>query len=98
MAALHDGPDRHGERLAAILAIVDAGPRALARQLRDPIAHHAAARADWALRPQNALQVSAGRVVIVADRVARIDFFASHCGRSSIPQRSYTLWFATSTR
>src|SRR6476659_7882712 len=98
MRALHDSANRYGEWLAAILALVDAGSRALALQLSYPIAHDAAARADRALRPQNALQVSAGRVVIVEDRVAKIDFFAGHCGRSSIPQRSYILGLGTSSR
>jgi hypothetical protein len=41
--------------------------------------------------------VSAGRALIVEDRVAKINFFAGHCGRSSIPQRSYMMRRATST-
>ena len=38
MRPLHHGPDRDGERLAAVLALVDAGAGALAGQLGDAVA------------------------------------------------------------
>ena len=49
--ALHHGPDGDGEGLAAILTLVNAGTGARAHELRDPVAHDAALRADRTLRP-----------------------------------------------
>ena len=80
MAALVKGADCGRERLAAVFALVHARPGALTLQLRNAVAHDATTRADCALRPQNALKVSAGSVVIMEDRVAKNDFFAGHYG------------------
>src|ERR1700730_8004975 len=83
---LHDGRDSHREGFAAILALVHAGARALASQLRDSVAGHAAARAMRAIRPKHALQMLARGIVVVVDRVAEINFCRSHVGCPS------TLW------
>ena len=79
MRPLHYGADCDSERLSAVLAVVYAGPRGLARYLRDPIAGHAAARAVRTLRPEDRFQIFASCIVIVEDRVAEIDFFSCHC-------------------
>jgi hypothetical protein len=74
LAALHDGTNGDGERLAAVLALVDAGAGALALQLGDAIFHDATARAYRAIRPQDAFQVLTSLVVVVVDRMREIDF------------------------
>jgi hypothetical protein len=88
MAALKDSANGHRERLAAVLALVDAGARALASQLRDPVAHDAAARARRTLRPQQAFQMLAGFRFVVIDGAAEIDF-----GHDCFPsERKTTSW------
>ena len=78
MRPLHDGADRDGERLAAVLALVDAWASALALQFSDTVAHDAAARAYRTLRPKEAFQMLAGLLVIVENCAAEIDFLAGH--------------------
>lgn len=50
LAVLEDGPDSHGERLAALVALIDAKAGAIAIQLADAL-HSAAARARSTIRP-----------------------------------------------
>src|SRR5437588_2903395 len=78
MRTLHHRADRHRERLAAVLALVDAWARALALQLSDALAHYAAARADWTLWPENQFQMPTSCVVIMIDRIAEIDLGSRH--------------------
>src|SRR6266480_4024412 len=78
MRTLHNGADRDGERLAAVLAVVDASAEALAFHLLDAVAHDAAARANRTLRPQHRFEIFASGFVIVEDRIAEVDFAASH--------------------
>jgi hypothetical protein len=73
MRAFHNGADRDGKRLAAVLALVDAGARALAGQLGDAVAHHAATRAMRTVRPENAFEVGARGLVVVEDRVGEVE-------------------------
>jgi PAS domain-containing protein len=80
MRPLHDGADRYAKRLAAILALVDARPRAVAGELGNPIAAHATARAVWASGPQHLFQMLARRVFVVIDRIAKIGSGAGHVG------------------
>src|SRR5712671_4184190 len=78
MRPLHDGPDCNAERLAAVLALVDAGARALALQLGDPIASDAAARTMRTERPEQPFQVLTSRVVIMENWIANIEFCVCH--------------------
>ena len=52
MRPFHDGFDRDTKLAPTIFAIIDAGTGALALELCDPIAHYAATRTDWAIRPK----------------------------------------------
>ena len=58
MRALHDGANRDSERLAAILALIQAGTRRLALHECDAVAHDAAMGADGAVRPKPCFDVS----------------------------------------
>ena len=78
MRALHYGSDCHGEWLAAIHALVYARPGALALQLGDPVSGDAAAWAVGAGWPKDSFQMLASGVVIVEDRIAKVDFFRYH--------------------
>jgi len=78
VAVIHDRADRHGERLAAVLALVDARTGAFALQLGNPILHDAAARTDRALRPEHGFKVFASHVVIVEHRAGKIEFGSRH--------------------
>jgi hypothetical protein len=46
----------------------------LALELGYPIAHDAAARANRTMRPENAFEMRAGRVIIMINRIVKIDF------------------------
>src|SRR6266566_7557580 len=85
MRPFHNSADRHRERLATVFAFVDAGASALALQLRDPIAHYLAARANRTLRPENLFQMLASCVVIVVDRIAKIDLGSRHNRTIPVP-------------
>src|SRR5579862_2786435 len=80
MRTLHDGADRHAERLTAILALVDTRPRTLAQQFGNAITCHAATRAIRAIRPQHRFKMRASCVFIVVDWVAKIGAGAGHVG------------------
>ena len=54
MRGFHDGVDRHGELLAAIVALVDARAVFLAFELRDVLGA-AAMSTHWTIRPADAL-------------------------------------------
>ena len=98
MRTLHDGADRDGKGLAAVLALVDAWAGARARQLGNPLAHDATARANGAVRPKDGFQMLASRVVIVVDRVAKIGAgLGGHRDRLSTLRRSYIMECGTST-
>src|SRR5436190_8447271 len=97
MRTLHNGSDRHAKRLAAVFAVEHAGAKALACHLRNAITHDAAARANRAIRPQHRFQIFAGGVVVVEDRIAEIEFAASHRDCLSTMRRSYTMVRTTST-
>jgi hypothetical protein len=75
---LHNGSDRHRERLAAILALVDAGASALALQLGDPIPAHSATRAEGAEGPKYLFEMLARGIVIVEHRIAKIELYGGH--------------------
>jgi hypothetical protein len=47
-------------------------------QLRYALAHDPATRANRTLRPQQPFEMLAGRVIIVKDRIAKIDFSGCH--------------------
>ena len=64
MAGLEHGPDLHGEGLAALVALVDADPGALALHLADAV-HAAAMRADRAVRPDARLDPIVGGLLVV---------------------------------
>src|SRR5579871_201363 len=98
MRAFHDGADRNSERLTAVLAVVDARPGACPLQLPDSIAPNAAARAHWTVRPEHAFQVLARGVIIVEDRVAKIELVRCHDrNASSTMRRFYIMARTTST-
>lgn len=84
MRTLHDRADGHAERLAAVLALVDAGTRALAGELRDPIAHDAAARANRTLRPQQTFKMRASCIVVVENRISNAEL--GHGRAPSVPK------------
>src|ERR1700722_4295108 len=77
MRPFHDRAHGHGEWLAAVLALVQTRPRALASHQRNPIAHDPAERTGWAVRPQQRFKVLACPGIIVKDRIADIEL-ASH--------------------
>ncbi len=83
MRPLHHGSDRDAKWLATVLALIEARASALALHFGDPVAHYAAMRANWAIRPKQGFKVLARLVVIVENRVAKIEFFACHFGRLS---------------
>src|SRR5438105_3748832 len=56
VAALHDGADRHAERLLARAALVHAGARALARK-QGSFVDDAAMRTDRTIRPKQPFEV-----------------------------------------
>ena len=64
MAGLETRPDRSTERLAALIALVDANPGALAMKLPDPL-YADAVRAHGPVRPEAAFDVGIGGVFIV---------------------------------
>src|SRR6516164_10050570 len=79
MRTLHDGSDGHRERLAAILALIDARTRALAGEPRNTIAHDPAPGTNRTLWPQYRFQMCARRIVVMEDRVAKVcPRFACH--------------------
>ena len=90
MRPLHDRADSDGERLAAVLALVDAGAGALASQLGDAVAHDATARAHRTLRPKQRLKMRAGRVIIVINGVPNVEL-ANHSDPSLPMNRRYRL-------
>lgn len=96
LAALHNGVDGDGERLAAVFALVDTRTRACAGQLGNAVAHDAAARADGAARPEQAFEMFARCVFVVEDWVAEIDF-GGHCPWPMIVGLSYYCNRSTST-
>jgi hypothetical protein len=77
MRPLHDGADRDCEGLPAVLALVNAGPGALALQLGDAVADGPAARADGAVRPEQAFEVLTRGVLVVEDRVGDVELAAN---------------------
>ena len=74
VATLHDGVHGHRERLAAVLAFVDAGTGALALQFGDALISYAAAGAHWTIRPKQTFQMLAGRVIVVKNRSRDVEF------------------------
>ena len=69
VAALKDGSDLHGEGLAALVALVEADPGALAAHLADAL-HPAAVRADGAVRPDPRLDPLVSGLFVVKARIA----------------------------
>ncbi len=59
VARLEDGPDLHGEGLAAGVALVEADPVGLALE-RAGLVHNATMRADAAIRPDPSLNIGIG--------------------------------------
>lgn len=70
MAGLEDGPHSDGERLAACIALVQAGPRRLALQVADAISL-AAMLSDRPIRPQVHLDEFEGDRFIVEARLGK---------------------------
>ena len=73
LAPFHDGVDRDGEGLAAVLALVNAGASGFAIEFGNPIAHDAAAWAVRAIRPKEAFEMFTRSVVVVVDRVTKLN-------------------------
>lgn len=67
VARFKDGPDLHGEWLAAVVALPDAYPGGLALQLAG-VADHAALGADRAFRPETGLDESVSGCFVVEVR------------------------------
>src|SRR5438874_13111955 len=70
MRALVEGADRRGERLAAVLALVDAGAGALALHFRC-VGDRTTVRADRAIGPAQRLEMPPGSVFVVKDWVCQ---------------------------
>ena len=83
MRPFHDGFDRDTKLAPTIFAIIDAGTRAFALELDDPVTHHATTWADRTVRPKYGLQVLSRLIVIVENRIAKVEFFVCHVGRLS---------------
>jgi hypothetical protein len=66
-------------------------------ELGNPIAHHATTRADRTIWPKHGFHVLARFVVIVENRVAKIEFFAGHCVASLVTRQPYIMGFDLST-
>src|SRR3954451_780786 len=72
VAALVQGADCGGELFAAILALVDARPRALALHL-SRVADDTAMRADRTIRPTCRLEMPPSGLFVVKNRVRQIN-------------------------
>jgi hypothetical protein len=75
MTRLKDGPDRHSKRLAALVALIEADPGALAFHLGNPV-ETAAMGADRTCRPHACFKIRIGRFFVmkmfgIYDRVLR---------------------------
>ena len=93
VAAFHQGANGHRERLAAFLALVDAGTRGLAHKLRNArLVRIAAMGAYRAMRPMQALKMFAGLVLVGVDRVGEFH------GTASELKPSYKMNRGTSSR
>ena len=73
MAGLEDGPDLHGEGLAAVVALVDADPGALALHLAI-LLHPATVRAYRTARPDAGFHEGVGGFLVVEVRGGKDGF------------------------
>ncbi len=80
LAALHNGPNRNRELLAAGIALEASRTMLLAEHPRYAFAKGATVRALWAVWPDPRLELLAGEVVILKSRV--VEFCFGHCNRS----------------
>src|SRR5690606_10274067 len=76
LAVFKYGADLHGERLAALVALVRANAGGLATHLADAL-HAATVRADRALRPDALLNVRVSRFFVVKVRGGKVRHRAS---------------------
>ena len=88
LAPLHDGSNRHGERLAAVLTFIDARAGALTFEFGDPIAFGITAWTSRAIRPKQGFKIVPRRVVVVVDRISEVDFRYRHDFNSSFESHS----------